>query len=354
MARVGIDLDGVVYDFAESVFRYMDEHYTSKELPKHFPHVYGEPQRWEFYEDWGMSLESFLDFVNKGVDAGRIFGTGAPRAGAREALQLLKSEGHTLVIVTDRRSGSAGKARLSTLEWLDHWGLLYDEIHFDSDKTAYNTDYFVEDKLENYQALTTAGVDAYLVDRPWNRTFLSGNDGRQRVDGIYHFAEKVVELEKRKESSTGVTGRSSSIEPAPKESICAEADRIVGGERRSDYGHPFDNFAQTGQLWAAILGLDEVTPEQVGLCMVAVKLSRHTNAPKRDNLVDIAGYAKTLDLIAQRRAEDDAVLDAAFAELAALEEDDATTKFFKTLKDMGKQRVATAVVGTYDAGEAEA
>lgn len=88
------------------------------------------------------------------------------------------------------------------------------------------------------------------------------------------------------------------------ESICQEADRIVAGERRSDYGHPFDNFTHTGALWATILGVDEVTPEQVGLCMIAVKLSRHTHAPKRDNLVDMAGYAKTLDLIASRREAD--------------------------------------------------
>jgi len=56
-------------------------------------------------------------------------------------------------------------------------------------------------------------------------------------------------------------------------------------------------------MWAAILGIPEVTPEQVGLCMVAVKISRQVNKAKRDNLVDICGYAETLHLIQEKRDE---------------------------------------------------
>ena len=31
--------------------------------------------------------------------------------------------------------------------------------------------------------------------------------------------------------------------------------------------------------------------------MIAVKLSRETNAPRKDNRIDIAGYALTLDMV---------------------------------------------------------
>lgn len=85
------------------------------------------------------------------------------------------------------------------------------------------------------------------------------------------------------------------------ETICQEADRLVSTDRQADYGHPLDNFTQTAALWSAIIG-HEVTAEQVGLCMIAVKISRATNAIKRDTLVDIAGYAKTIDLVVQERA----------------------------------------------------
>lgn len=85
------------------------------------------------------------------------------------------------------------------------------------------------------------------------------------------------------------------------ETILEEADRLVDGDRQSDYGHPLDDFSKTAKLWSVILGTD-VTPEQVALCMVQVKVSRELNKPKRDNRVDAAGYLKTLDMVIVERS----------------------------------------------------
>lgn len=85
------------------------------------------------------------------------------------------------------------------------------------------------------------------------------------------------------------------------ETILEEAQRLVHGERQAAYGHPLDDFTRTGRLWAAILGIREVTPQQVGLCMIAVKLSRQCNAPKRDNMTDAAGYAATVQMVVDER-----------------------------------------------------
>ena len=86
------------------------------------------------------------------------------------------------------------------------------------------------------------------------------------------------------------------------ESILVEAERLTNGPRRNTYGHPLDNFGRTASIWSGIFGR-EVTPEQVGLCMVGVKLARETNAHTRDNLVDLAGYSNTLAMIADKRRE---------------------------------------------------
>lgn len=85
------------------------------------------------------------------------------------------------------------------------------------------------------------------------------------------------------------------------EPITEEAYRITNRDRRDVYGHPLEDFTRIGTMWAAIFGHD-VTPEQVGLCMIAVKMGRlcHTQG-HRDSLVDIAGYANTLDMIRQRK-----------------------------------------------------
>jgi hypothetical protein len=84
------------------------------------------------------------------------------------------------------------------------------------------------------------------------------------------------------------------------ESILDEAKRIVHGDRGENYGHPFEDFSRTAQIWSAILNI-EVTPEQVALCMIGVKISREVNRPKRDNIVDGAGYFETLDMVKKER-----------------------------------------------------
>lgn len=89
-----------------------------------------------------------------------------------------------------------------------------------------------------------------------------------------------------------------------KETITQEAERLIHGNRNADYGHPLEDFTRTGKLWAAILGIETVTPQQVALCMVALKISRQINRPKRDNLVDGCGYFGTIEMMEEKLAED--------------------------------------------------
>ena len=86
--------------------------------------------------------------------------------------------------------------------------------------------------------------------------------------------------------------------------ILEEAQRLVHGDRGESYGHPKSDFERTGLIWEAVFG-HPVTAEQVALCMIGVKISREVNKPKRDNRVDGAGYFETLDMVCQRRAENE-------------------------------------------------
>ena len=54
-------------------------------------------------------------------------------------------------------------------------------------------------------------------------------------------------------------------------SVLLEAQYLVHGSRGVDYGPPLDDFSRTAAMWSAIPGFP-VTAEQVGLCMVAVKM----------------------------------------------------------------------------------
>ena len=78
-------------------------------------------------------------------------------------------------------------------------------------------------------------------------------------------------------------------------SVLKEADGLVNGDRQASYGHPHTDYTCTADMWSAMIlrryGVDiPLTPDFACLMMVAVKLSRECGKPKRDNLVDAAGY----------------------------------------------------------------
>lgn len=88
--------------------------------------------------------------------------------------------------------------------------------------------------------------------------------------------------------------------------VLDEANKLVHGNRNVDYGHPLDNFATTATL---INGYIEgkykttirLSPEDVAVIMILVKAARLANAFKRDSIVDIAGYAETLQMVIDER-----------------------------------------------------
>lgn len=86
---------------------------------------------------------------------------------------------------------------------------------------------------------------------------------------------------------------------APAGSVLEEAAQLTNRTRKDVYAHPSVNFDRIARMWSVILGVD-VTPEQHALCMIAVKISRLVESPgHRDSLVDIAGYARTIELLAE-------------------------------------------------------
>ena len=82
--------------------------------------------------------------------------------------------------------------------------------------------------------------------------------------------------------------------------ILEEAGELVDGDREAAYGHPFDDFSRTGRIWGAILGVPDVPPEKVALCLVGVKLAREVHQHGRDNLTDAAGYLRCAEKVYDR------------------------------------------------------
>jgi len=61
-------------------------------------------------------------------------------------------------------------------------------------------------------------------------------------------------------------------------------------ERGDNYGAPYANHVTIAKMWSAVLGHD-ISPNQVAMCMIAVKLSRLANQDTHDDSwADIIGY----------------------------------------------------------------
>lgn len=100
---------------------------------------------------------------------------------------------------------------------------------------------------------------------------------------------------------------------APVQSILEEAVQTVGqANRGSDYGHPLDNFemeAKFMNIWLDYRNRNELDPsakihghltaKDMAIHKIFMKIAREANRHKRDNSVDIAGYAWCLEEMLQ-------------------------------------------------------
>lgn len=80
------------------------------------------------------------------------------------------------------------------------------------------------------------------------------------------------------------------------ESILQEAEKIVNGNRQEDYGTPEKCWNAIANMWTIYLeqaGLRDIVISGRQACdmMILLKVARSANKNKRDNYVDIAGYA---------------------------------------------------------------
>lgn len=90
------------------------------------------------------------------------------------------------------------------------------------------------------------------------------------------------------------------------ETVLQEAAKLTAGDRQAAYGHPLDNHGLTAVLWSRWLERHlgrpiTLSPEDVCYLNVLQKLSREAHLPKRDNLVDVCGYLRNVEMIQEER-----------------------------------------------------
>jgi FMN phosphatase YigB (HAD superfamily) len=187
---IGIDLDGVCYDFTASLRHYLIEHEDYDPHQLRSGGVSDHDTTWNFYKDcWGMTTEEFLAVCERGVDAGVVFGHGEPFEGTVETLEEFRSDGHRLHIITNRSFGT--RSHHNTSEWLERHKVPFDSLVFSTHKTIIRPDVMVDDYPDNQRAFIEAGVPCFLYTRPWN---VNANDYGSRVGSWAEFTKVVQQM----------------------------------------------------------------------------------------------------------------------------------------------------------------
>lgn len=182
-----------------------------------------------------------------------------------------------LVLLPDWHRSKGALAELALAAWL---GKRVRQVSFDDTGSMYIRGYW----LENYE------IAHMLADSFWPGAVEAYNNWHHSLDedGEY-FEQDGVAIDPSRVTTAGLI-------PSDDEDILAEASRITRGSRQAQYGPPDQDFRRTAGMWSALFGAklkDGVTfePRDVALAMILLKTSRETHQRKRDNWVDIAGYA---------------------------------------------------------------
>jgi hypothetical protein len=175
---VGIDMDGVMYDFV-GVFQEFCENRMGRKLTP--------ATKWDFYHDWDMTDLTFQMWLNDATEDMQIFNWYEPMKNTAEGWASLREQGITIHILTHRHAN----AYQQTARWLQRYDLLPDGLHFGRDKTILKVlsngkCAAIDDHVPYHNEYEKANIMSFLRTQPWNLT-----SDAHRVEDLLDFATKV-------------------------------------------------------------------------------------------------------------------------------------------------------------------
>lgn len=218
---VGIDLDGVIYPFADAFRDYCAERMGKLFLP--------EPTHWNFYEDWDLDHDTFQEWLIEASETHTVFATQKPFEGVVEAWAQLRAMGVKIHILTARPQS----AWAQTAEWLTTHNLHVDSLHFGPSKAflskiAKDKAILIDDHVAYYEEVEKHGVIPVLMNRPWNST----KEGATRVNNLGEFVSLIrgynlIKKHENKEPQPFVTKKYDPSKYAPLRKTPNYNERVV-------------------------------------------------------------------------------------------------------------------------------
>src|SRR4030042_5669509 len=172
MKKTAFDIDGVVINLQDPLTYYFKKMYGI-ELPNE------AFSRWSIEKTTDIPYEKVLVCVNaciEDIELQNIY------PGAKEfILDYFRETKEEVLFVTNRWD------KVNTFKLLDRFfhNIFYDVIFVDGTKTNVlkerNVDIFIEDRIENAEEISNAGIFTYLIERPWNQFDSKCSDKLVRV-----------------------------------------------------------------------------------------------------------------------------------------------------------------------------
>lgn len=165
MAKIGLDIDGVAYRFVDKLRLCINKDKgipLSSMLPA---------TRWEFYEDWGFSLDEYKELIHKYTQEDDLFWRGDMYEGCADAVWKILKAGHEVIFVTSRYIKAAPKlAQHATYHWLNNEACLpYTELIMSDNKFEHGLDVLFDDAPYQYEQNVQAGLNQVVFDQLWNQ-----------------------------------------------------------------------------------------------------------------------------------------------------------------------------------------
>lgn len=159
MATIMWDLDGVACGWVENFYPWI----CAKEGWEETDWI-----TWHHYRTHEMHDEEFVARLTEYAEEGG-FGDQLPNNGFSGCVKMLNALGHSQHVVTDRPA----IAEADTAWWLSEYGPEIDSLTISRDKTVFKEygpgPYFaIDDRVENVEAMRAAGIEAFLLTKPWN------------------------------------------------------------------------------------------------------------------------------------------------------------------------------------------
>jgi 5'(3')-deoxyribonucleotidase len=190
---LGVDLDGVVADFYETL-RPIAAEWRGLKVEDLTPEVsYG-------LKEWGITSIEYQELHRFAVAQREIFRTQPPIEGAAAVLRRLGYHDSIRIRIITHRLFIKYPHEISvrqTVEWLEAHGIPYWDICFMKAKGEVGADLYIEDSPNNIKALHEAGKDVLIFTNSTNKGVLG--DRANTWEEVERFVlKKVDEWEKKK------------------------------------------------------------------------------------------------------------------------------------------------------------